>query len=65
LRKISKILLEENIQSRLEISYDCLDEEKKQIFLDIAQIFLDIACFFTNEDRDIAIRIWDGSGWKE
>jgi hypothetical protein len=27
------------------------------------QIFLDIACFFIGEERDTAIRIWDGSGW--
>jgi hypothetical protein len=60
LHKISKILPEE-IQSILKISYDGLDPEEKEIFLDIA-------CFFTGEkgislDRDTAIRIWDGSGW--
>jgi hypothetical protein len=67
LHKISKIL-PEDIQSILKISYDGLDPEEKQIFLDIA-------CFFTREremkrnymeirpDRDTAIRIWDGSGW--
>jgi Leucine-rich repeat (LRR) protein len=66
LLKISKIL-PEDIQSILKISYDCLDEDDKQIFLDIA-------CFFTGEkrneendierrpDMDTAIRIWDGSG---
>jgi hypothetical protein len=56
LRKTSKIL-PSDIQSRLKISYDALDKEEKQIFLDIA-------CFFIGEDRDTAIRIWDGSGWE-
>jgi Leucine-rich repeat (LRR) protein len=55
-RKICKAL-PTDIHSRLKISYDGLDEEEKQIFLDIA-------CFFIGEDRDTAIRIWDGSGWE-
>eukprot|EP00253_Pinus_taeda_P007680 PITA_07680 len=45
-----------NIQESLQISYDALDKEDRQIFLDIA-------CFFVGEDRDMAVRIWDGSGW--
>eukprot|EP00253_Pinus_taeda_P014484 PITA_14484 len=53
LHKISKIL-PEDIQSRLKISYDGLDEEEKKIFLDIA-------CFFVGEDMDTVVRIWDGS----
>jgi len=56
LRKISK-MLPDDIQSRLQISYDSLDEEQKQIFLDIA-------CFFIGEHMDTAIRIWDGSEWQ-
>jgi hypothetical protein len=43
LRKISKIL-PEDIQKTLKISYDSLDEEEKQIFLDIA-------CFFIGEEE--------------
>jgi leucine-rich repeat protein SHOC2 len=46
-----------DIQRRLKISYDGLDEEEKHIFLDIA-------CCFIGEDRDTAIRIWDASGWE-
>lgn len=46
-----------DIHSRLRISYDSLDEEEKQIFLHVA-------CFFIGEDRDTAIRIWEGSGWE-
>lgn len=49
--------LPRGIQERLRISYDSLDVEEKQIFLDIA-------CFFIGEDRDKAIRVWDSSGWK-
>eukprot|EP00253_Pinus_taeda_P012754 PITA_12754 len=56
LHKTSKVL-PSDIQSRLRISYDSLDKEEKQIFLDIA-------CFFIGEDKDTAIRIWDGSGWE-
>eukprot|EP00253_Pinus_taeda_P025787 PITA_25787 len=58
LRKISK-MLPDDIQSRLKISYDSLDDDEKQIFLDIA-------CFFLGEDRDTAIQIWKGldlDGW--
>lgn len=46
-----------DIQKSLKVSYDSLDEEDKGIFLDIA-------CFFVGEDRDKAIRIWDGCGWR-
>lgn len=55
-RKICRAL-PTDIHSRLRISYDSLDEEEKQIFLDVA-------CFFIGEDRDTAIRIWEGSGWE-
>eukprot|EP00253_Pinus_taeda_P019269 PITA_19269 len=56
LRKTSKVL-PEDIRSTLRISYDALDKEEKEIFLDIA-------CFFIGEDRDTAIRVWDGSNWE-
>jgi hypothetical protein len=56
LRKTSKVL-PSDIKNSFKISYDALDREEKQIFLDIA-------CFFIAEDRDTAIRIWDGSGWE-
>lgn len=53
--KISNIV-PDDITSRLRISYDGLDNEEKQMFLDIA-------CFFLGEYSDTAIRIWGGSGW--
>eukprot|EP00253_Pinus_taeda_P029137 PITA_29137 len=56
LRIISKEL-PTNIQSRLKISYNGLNPQEKNIFLDIA-------CFFLHKDRDTAIRIWNGSGWE-
>ncbi|GLJ34290.1 hypothetical protein SUGI_0689110 [Cryptomeria japonica] len=37
--------------------YGTLGEEEKQIFLDIA-------CLFVGKDRNSAIRIWAGSGWR-
>eukprot|EP00253_Pinus_taeda_P015737 PITA_15737 len=55
-RKISN-MLPDDIQGRLKISYDGLDEEEKKIFLDIA-------CFFRGENRDTVIRIWNVSGWE-
>eukprot|EP01018_Ginkgo_biloba_P022184 Gb_02462 [translate_table: standard] len=55
LENIKKIL-PTDIKQRLKVSFDALDGQEKQIFLDIA-------CFFLGEDRDMAIRIWDGSGW--
>eukprot|EP00253_Pinus_taeda_P028406 PITA_28406 len=54
LDKLQRILPEE-IKQRLQISYDALDMEDRQIFLDIA-------CFFIGEDRDRVIRICAGSG---
>ena len=42
------------IQSVLKISYDRLD-------LDAQNIFLDIACFFNGEERELVSRISDGS----
>jgi hypothetical protein len=56
LRKLSKVLPTE-IQSRLQISYDSLDKQEKEIFLDTA-------CFFIGINRDTAIKLWDGSGWE-
>jgi hypothetical protein len=55
LNKISTTL-PDDIKGRLKISYDGLDKEEKQIFLDMA-------CFFIGEDCDTAVRIWDGSVW--
>lgn len=49
--------LHKEIELNLKISYDSLDDDEQQIFLDIA-------CFSLGEDRDKWIRIWGGSGWK-
>lgn len=49
--------LPKEIALSLKISYDSLDDDEQQIFLDIA-------CFSLGEDRDKWIRIWGGSGWK-
>ncbi|KAH9289012.1 hypothetical protein KI387_033129 [Taxus chinensis] len=46
-----------HIKQRLKISYDALDTEQKEIFMDIA-------CFFIGKLKSTAIRIWEGSGWK-
>jgi hypothetical protein len=51
LNKLGRILPEE-IKQVLKISYDSLDRDEKQIFLDIA-------CFFIGEDRDMTVKIWD------
>eukprot|EP00253_Pinus_taeda_P032131 PITA_32131 len=49
-------ILHTDIHSKLKISYDGLEEEEQQIFLDAA-------CFLIGENRDTAIRTWNGSGW--
>lgn len=45
------------IHVRLKISYDSLEAEEKDIFLDIA-------CFSIGEDKDEWVSIWKESGWK-
>eukprot|EP00253_Pinus_taeda_P021676 PITA_21676 len=45
------------IKQKLKISYDALEEEEREMFLDIA-------CFFVRYNRDTVMRIWDGTGWK-
>lgn len=56
LLKLSGLVLPPEIQNSLRISYDSLDTQEREIFLDIA-------CFFIEEDKDLAISIWDGSSW--
>ncbi|KAH9289179.1 hypothetical protein KI387_033296 [Taxus chinensis] len=55
LDKISRVM-PQDIKMQLKVSYDALDGEEQEIFLDIA-------CFFIREKNTLAITIWDGSGW--
>ncbi|KAH9288926.1 hypothetical protein KI387_033043 [Taxus chinensis] len=55
LKKVRK-MLPRDIQHSLKISFDALDSEEKQIFMDIA-------CFFTDKEKSMALKIWEGSGW--
>ncbi|XP_057836022.2 disease resistance protein RPV1 isoform X2 [Cryptomeria japonica] len=55
LHKISR-LLPEDIKGRLSVSYNALDEEEKEMFMDVA-------CFFIGGQMSWAIDVWDGSGW--
>ncbi|XP_057856507.2 disease resistance protein Roq1-like [Cryptomeria japonica] len=55
LHKILRILPGE-IKEKLQVSYDALDEEEREIFLDVA-------CFLIEEEKSTGIAVWDGSGW--
>ncbi|KAH9290038.1 hypothetical protein KI387_034155, partial [Taxus chinensis] len=55
LEKISRVLPGDVLQS-LKISFDSLDCEEKQIFVDVA-------CFFNYKYKSDAIEIWKISGW--
>ncbi|XP_057871803.2 disease resistance protein Roq1 [Cryptomeria japonica] len=48
--------LPEDIKRRVKISFDALNGEQKQIFVDIA-------CFFIGKPVSMAIRIWEAYGW--
>jgi Leucine-rich repeat (LRR) protein len=45
-------------KKKIMISYDSLNKEHQQMFLDTA-------CFFVGQKRDTAIRIWEGSSWAD
>ncbi|XP_048131426.1 disease resistance protein L6-like [Rhodamnia argentea] len=51
IKKLEKIPRKE-VQERLRISYEALDDGQKQIFLDIA-------CFFIDNDKRIASYMWE------
>ncbi|XP_059063965.1 disease resistance protein RPV1-like isoform X2 [Cryptomeria japonica] len=55
LNKVSRIL-PEDIKSILKVSFDALDKEEKDVFLDIS-------CFFIGIEEQSAVTVWDGSGW--
>ncbi|KAH9288565.1 hypothetical protein KI387_032682 [Taxus chinensis] len=55
LEKVRK-RLPDGIKQTLKISFDALDNEEKQIFLDIA-------CFFIGKSKSMATKILKGSGW--
>ncbi|KAH9291513.1 hypothetical protein KI387_043291 [Taxus chinensis] len=47
--------LPKDIKDKLKVSYEALDEEEQEMFLDVA-------CFFIGEKKSLAIAVWDGSG---
>lgn len=55
LEKLRKVPHEE-VQEKLKISYDALNKEDKQIFLDIA-------CFFIGSNLEIVSYMWQASGF--
>ncbi|GLJ33714.1 hypothetical protein SUGI_0677760 [Cryptomeria japonica] len=55
LKKVSKTL-PGDVRKRLKISFDSLDCEEQQIFMDVA-------CFFIDKSTTMATSIWEGSGW--
>ncbi|XP_059065187.1 disease resistance protein Roq1 isoform X2 [Cryptomeria japonica] len=55
LEKVNRTL-HRDIKVTLKISTDTLDDEEKQIFMDVA-------CFFIGESKEKAIRMWEASRW--
>ncbi|XP_049931897.1 disease resistance protein RPV1-like isoform X2 [Nymphaea colorata] len=55
LEKLKKIPPRE-VQQRLKLSYDNLEDLEKKIFLDIS-------CFFISENRENATYMWEGCDW--
>ncbi|XP_039166645.1 disease resistance protein RPV1-like [Eucalyptus grandis] len=47
-----------DVQKKLKISYDALDDRQKHIFLDIA-------CFFIGYNKDIVVHFWDENKFPE
>ena len=44
------------IHNVLQVSYDCLDDHDKELFLDIV-------CFFLGKEKDYMVKILDGCGF--
>ncbi|XP_059065278.1 disease resistance protein Roq1-like isoform X1 [Cryptomeria japonica] len=57
LHKLGKTM-HRDIRKSLKISFDALEREEKQIFMDVA-------CFFVNQLKRIPIRVWKASGWSD
>ncbi|XP_043723296.1 disease resistance protein L6-like isoform X2 [Telopea speciosissima] len=55
LKKLQKVP-NYDVMERLKISYEALDDEEQQMFLDTA-------CFFNGMDKEIVCHIWDGCGF--
>ncbi|GLJ33348.1 hypothetical protein SUGI_0670880 [Cryptomeria japonica] len=49
-------MLHRDIKKRLRISFDSLDDEEKQVFMDVA-------CFFVGKTTNVAKEIMKASGW--
>ncbi|KAH9289022.1 hypothetical protein KI387_033139, partial [Taxus chinensis] len=56
LHKISDIV-PYDLEKSLRVSYEALDDQEKEAFLDTA-------CFFIGRKKKLAIAVWDGSGWR-
>ncbi|XP_057827337.2 disease resistance protein Roq1-like [Cryptomeria japonica] len=54
---VVKKKLHKDIKDTLKVSYDALEEDEKQIFMDIA-------CFFIGKEASMAMSIWKASGWR-
>ncbi|XP_043698333.1 disease resistance protein TAO1-like [Telopea speciosissima] len=54
LKKLQKVP-NNDVMQRLKISYDALEDEEQEMFLDTA-------CFFIGMKKDIVCHIWDGCG---
>ncbi|XP_031371698.1 uncharacterized protein LOC116187207 [Punica granatum] len=55
LQKVKKVPFQA-VRDKLQIGYDALEQEEKEIFLDIA-------CFLTGEDMRVACYMWEDSGF--
>ncbi|GLJ33487.1 hypothetical protein SUGI_0673660 [Cryptomeria japonica] len=52
----ARMMLPRDVKQRLKISFEALDDEQKQVFMDIA-------CFFVGRSKGTAERVWEASGW--
>lgn len=57
LQKLSR-RLPDNIVDTLKVSYEALNAEEKAIFLDVG-------CFFLREDKELAVHVFEGLGYRD